>query len=428
MIRTYRIYSLSTACLLVTGLAVAAEPTPDQIDRCVKLLKSDDGEQRNNALFCVEKSGWGPQLKAAAPGLQRILRTEESLEVRAMAGKVLARMGDDADGVVPVLLDIVHAHRQANADGTRPLTCAREAVTAYGDSAVPALHAALKNPKRRDAAILVLAQVDAGFEPLVPDVVELLKQGGIDESQAGKFLRRHGRTAAAQLVPLLKDDRTADRAMTVLYDFREDAVPELAHLLQDGPPAARRRAGDILYHQSNLNRTVITPATAGVVIAGMATLAGDTDVEVRRKAIVMLCRLGKPDAPEVLEALRDRDPQLRLATCDAIARRGSDVPATVHVPLTERLDDADPLIRVEAAEALLTLQPESPRLVPVLLAGLWHERGDVRYRALVAVYRMGEEGRFAGVALPCLRWFDPDRRVRRLAARMMRRMEEEGRQ
>jgi HEAT repeat protein len=424
-----RIWSLSAACLLATGIAVAAEPSPAEVRRFVKQLQSDDVNERNTGLHCLDKSGCAQEARAAVPALYRMLRTADDLEARAIAGKVLVRMGEDADAVVPVLLDVVRAQRKRKAEPCTTVPHVREAVTACAASAVPALRVALKDAEQRDSTILVLAQGGGGFELLVPDLVQLIKQGQIDESVVAKFLRRQGRPAAAGLVPLLKEDKAvADRAMTVLFEFGEEAVADLADLLQDGPPAARRRAGDILYHQSNLNRSVITSETMGLVVAGMARLADDADIETRRKAVTMLCRLGQAGSPEVLRALRDRDAQLRLATCDAIARRGSDVPTTVHVPLVERLDDVDPLVRLEAAEALLTLQPDSPRMMPVLLAGLWDNRGDVRYRALVAVYRMGDEGRFASAALPCLRWFDPDRRVRRLAARMMRRMEEEGRQ
>lgn len=417
-----RIYSLSAACLLATGVAVAAEPSPDDVRKFVKQLQSDDAEQRLQALEALTKAAHTAEVKSATPRLRELLRSEEGLYPRVAAGGILAQLGEDADAVVPVLLDVVRAQHPAGG-------IAIHSMTAYGWRAILPLRAALKNAERRGAAIQLLSDLDETFEPLVPDVVQLLKEGELDGTQVSKFFRRHRRAAAGPLAALLtKDDAAADRAASVLCDFGEDAVPALADLVQEGSPAARRRAGSILYHQSNINRSVITPATADIVIAGMARLAGDTDVEVRRKAIVMLCRLGQPGAPEVLEALRDRDVHIRLAACDAIARRGSDVPATVHIPLIERLDDPDPLIRVEAAEALLTLQPDSPRMMPVLLAGLWDNRGDVRYRALVAVYRMGEDGRFAGVALPNLRWFDPDRRVRRLAARMIRRMEEEGRQ
>lgn len=458
-----RIWFASAACVLLAANAVQAkDPSPAEIRQLVQKLQGDDADQRLEAAFALARYGaeldtvmplltaalshdrprmraraaevlaqFPPAAKPAAPRLREILRSDDIVEARAAAGYALARMGLDVDTVVPTLLDIVQVHRQADIHNSMALIHTGNALATYGPAAVPAFRTALKSDGRRAAAVQVLGHLGEAGEALVPEIVQLLKEGEIDGSPGGRLLARHGRPAAARVVALLKsEDAVADRAMAALCEFGEEAVAPLALALQDDRAGVRHRAGSVLYYQCYHNRLSVKPELVGAVTPGLARLAGDADAEVRRKAVVSLCRLGDPGAPEVLRALRDRDIRLRLAVIEALNYLStSQIPETVRLPLTQCLNDPDPLVRVEAVDVLRSIDPNSPRIVPVLLAGLWDNRGDVRYRALVITYHMrDDDAQFASAALAHLRWFDPDRRVRRLAQRMMRKMEEEGRQ
>lgn len=424
--------------LLAANTAVGADPpttsappTPTDIRRVAQQLQSEDPDAQLRAVFALTYPGYATAAKSEAPRVREILRNHNDLDTRAGAGLALARMGLDVDTVVPALLDVMRLHRQRQISSGMVLIHSRDAMQAYGSSAVPALRAALKNEDRRDGAVQVLTDLGAAAEPLVPDIVQLLKEGAVDGQPAGRLLAQHGQSAARSLVALLKeDDAVADRAVAALYEFNDDAVNPLALALFDEPRVRQRAFVVVHYLFANLNsRIARKPELGGALIPGLARLADDPDADVRRKAVVTLCRLGDPGAPEVLRALRDRDVRLRLAVCEALNNLSTNqIPETVRLPLMQCLTDADPLVRIEAADVLRGIEPDSPRIVPTLLAGLWDNRGDVRYRALVVTYHMSDDTRFASAALARLRYFDPDRRVRRLAGRMLRKMEEEARQ
>jgi hypothetical protein len=82
-----------------------------------------------------------------------------------------------------------------------------------------------------------------------------------------------------------------------------------------------------------------------------------------------LGRIGPPAVPDLIQALRNRDPVVRKQAAEVLARMGSDakpaVPDLVHL-----LDDEDESIRKEAARTLGRIGPDAAAAVPALMRTL----------------------------------------------------------
>jgi HEAT repeat protein len=316
-------------------------------------------------------------------------------------------------------------------------TFVAEAVARGRSTAIQRFARELKSgdEKERVAAARALAQFPGtDIEPLLADFIELLKEDGLELTRVTPLLVAIGRPAAAPLVRLLKDDDeyVAERARTVLCEMGPAAFPELADALRDSRAGVRRRACAVTHCLATRHRPARDSETTAALLPALAPLTRDAQIEVRQSALLTFCYLGAADRPELLLGLRDPNADLRRILCRTIGDLGKQAPHCVVLPLHERLQDPDPLVRLEALDALWNIAPTTTQPIPVLLEGLWHERGDVRLEALVVVWSMRNEARdelrFLTVPLTHLLWFDPNRRVRRLAARLLRQIQDEARQ
>lgn len=82
-----------------------------------------------------------------------------------------------------------------------------------------------------------------------------------------------------------------------------------------------------------------------------------------------LGRIGPPAVPQLIQALRNRDPLVRKEAAQVLARMGSD--AREAVPdLMRLLDDEDETIRKTAARTLGRIGPDAAPAVPALMRTL----------------------------------------------------------
>jgi HEAT repeat protein len=90
------------------------------------------------------------------------------------------------------------------------------------------------------------------------------------------------------------------------------------------------------------------------------------------------------------QALKDRDPQVRVQAAKGLWRRVK--LERVVVPIVQPLlGERDPLVRRTAVEVLSELKGEGNRVVPLLCAALDDRVADVRLTALEALVRLGKD-------------------------------------
>lgn len=82
-----------------------------------------------------------------------------------------------------------------------------------------------------------------------------------------------------------------------------------------------------------------------------------------------LGRIGAPAVPQLIDALRNRDPEVRKQAAEVLARMGADARAAVP-DLVRLLDDEDLAIRKTAARTLGRIGPDAAEAVPALMRNL----------------------------------------------------------
>ena len=94
---------------------------------------------------------------------------------------------------------------------------------------------------------------------------------------------------------------------------------------------------------------------------------------LKEMAADALARIGADAVPELVSALNDSNPQVRLQAARALARIGPDAAPAVQA-LTEHLTDVNPLVRQNAARALGQIGPRAKSAVPDLIRALQPEQ------------------------------------------------------
>jgi HEAT repeat protein len=119
------------------------------------------------------------------------------------------------------------------------------------------------------------------------------------------------------------------------------------------------------------------PAGACGVLLGYLPFAEDETVEeeVLGTLLIQGVRDGKTD-PALAEALRERDPARRAAAALVVGRSGD---AGQRAAVRRLLDDAQPLVRLRAAQGLLAARDKTA--VPALLALLTQDSVELALRA-----------------------------------------------
>ncbi len=139
-------------------------------------------------------------------------------------------------------------------------------------------------------------------------------------------------------------------------------------------PAGKHKEGvavdsDLYYPVGPLAARMITRRDAGGPIAWPPV----SEWGLKETAADALARIGGDAVTQLIGALHDPEPQVRLQAVRALARIGPDAAPAVAA-LTERLTDSDLLVRQNAARALGQIGPAAKSAIPQLIQALQTEK------------------------------------------------------
>ena len=258
-----------------------------------------------------------------------------------------------------------------------------------------------RNPKSffLRSAILVLAMlvpVSVHAESLVERLIS--KDPTIRLSAQDELKHLDSQTRGQLVTPVAQwlydaDSEIREHAGFVLFQIGVAAIPALAQAAEKGALATRQAALGAVIDIGRYDW--LNPATTDQVI------------------------------PVLSKALKDSEPDIRLAAATALGDMGSrdHSPARAAIPdLIPLLDDAVVSVRFRAAIALAKLEPHAGKAIPVLTEGLRNEDPFIRSDSAWAMGLMGEE---ANEAVPPLLLLlkDADDRVQLSAAQALARID-----
>ena len=303
----------------------------------------------------------GPDAAPAVPALVRAFDDQDE-SVRGKAADALGQIGAAA---VPALIEVVH-RRDAE------LRC--HAITALGGAgpaaaaAIPDLVRALADPDEeiRTAAAAGLGQIGHG-----PEVAVAIPGLIAAQQDSDRFVRQNATAALGEF-------GTSDARI----------IPALAAAMRDRDRPVRFAASESL-------QAIGMPA-----FAALRALLREDDHEVRDDAALVLARIADPEhkcsenetdeqargrvkAPRaaLLAALNDPDERIRAGASYALGFLGRDL-----VPeLIKALGDRSPLVRVQAARALEVIGTGAKAALDTLRARLADPNPEVRRGAATAI-------------------------------------------
>jgi HEAT repeat protein len=260
----------------------------------------------------------GPDGKAAAPSLGRVLRSGER-EPRAHVATALGCIGKDS---LPILLDALRD----------------------------------PDPDVRRMAMGGLAGLGPAAEPAIPVLIEKLKDQDVEmRTKAIGCLGSIGPRAVPALVRAIEQEKGlvrqgAAKALTFVGASRSLAEPALWRMVRDEEAASRQQAIATLTAIHSHEEPTITAMTAALK---------DPSPEVRvaaAKGLGELRWMAQPAVSALVEALKDESPALRSSAAKTLGRIGA--PAKVALPELTRLSEEDPdsSVRAAAKDALARTQ------------------------------------------------------------------------
>ncbi len=278
--------------------------------------------------------------------------------------------------------------------------------------ALPQLVKALEDDQQQVwfGAITALANLGPDAEPALPALLAELdgwqpfrrdRQGTQGIYRTALALGAIGPAAVPGLSNRLASDKWhvragAARALGFATHHALPTVPALARSLRDERAEVREAAGEALV---GLGRASVGP---------LVGILGETEeTRARLAAVETLGRLGT-NALTAAEALRGRvrtdpDAEVRARALVALGRVGIPRSERVAILLAARADAAAE-VREAARNALLTVRPVEPEVLPALLGELKSEDSGVRTAAAELLAELGAEARAgAGVVADQLR-------------------------
>jgi HEAT repeat protein len=192
----------------------------------------------------------------------------------------------------------------------------------------------------------------------------------------------------AQLIDRLHSTTPQERAAAALAlgaraESARAARPALIRLLGDADANVRWRVGEAL---ADLG------VDASCCLAALVDVLRDETGAGRGSAARLIGKIG-PDAegavPYLVAAIRDPREEVRAQAVVTLGQIGP--PARAALPaLVAAFDDT--AVRWQLADALGSIAPEAPEVVPVLMRGLKDESSSVRWRAASALDHVSSPG------------------------------------
>jgi HEAT repeat protein len=411
--------------------AVKAKPTlsPDEL---LELLRRGNSQEQTRAV-------------------EQIARLEPAAAARVVPGLVAA-LKDTSVAAGPVPRGRFASTREAATAALLRLGPKAEAeLVARG---VPALADGLvsDNPELRRATANALALLGPKVRPAANALADAARAKEPEvRSAALAALRPLGADAAPLLLPNLADNDDAVRSDTAetidwMKPLPASAVPLLTAALAearkrkqaagDAPAAdATRRLNDYVLRQACEGLASAGPAAASAVPELLAAFEdlqllapelpgrGDGRGGVRpgldsgvQKA---LRAIGPAAVPELVKEVSSGKPPVRWQAVMTLGGMGRRATKEVVPALTKAMDDAEPLVSLEAAAALLRLGADPKVPLARLVAQLKSESAQARFRALEMLRHAGKAGPGAAEAVTAL-LADPEPLIRLRAAGALR--------
>lgn len=260
---------------------------------------------------------------------------------------------------------------------------------------VPALIDALDDPRTdvQTKACEALRDLGPGAMAAAPALTRKLASRGPDiliAKAAEEALVAIGPAALPSVIRCLEGDDTEARhcAMLVLARFgpaARDAVPALARLvnLPDGEEA---RAAIAVLAKIGPGASAAIPALS----AAYESLELDDD-DRKYELLNALPRIGAPPCPRIIKDLNDPDPDRRASAVLILSEFGTKAHSAAG-QLEALLDDPSPVLRVNAAGALLSVDPANPRILAALSSALDSRDIDILDSAIDAIAKLGPSG------------------------------------
>lgn len=306
-----------------------------------------------------ESTGTEASVSVDVTGLVKLLADPDA-QKRADAARTLGRKGEEARRAVP---DLVAALKDKDADVRRNSAEALELIRSLNRTHVPALVVALKDPdvdvrisvasalskmgleakaavpalissiKDSDAKVRLhtaaaLAKIGEEGKEAIPSLTEALEDTEIDvRCSAALALAKMGSAAknsVPNLVKVLKNDTNKDLRRNVIAALEglgpnaKESIPELKALLRD-------RDKDI--QGSALTALAAMGPEAKDAVKNITLLLEDKDL--RGTASETLAKIGKPAVPELIKALTDAKPEVRLAAVETLGQIGPEAEAAL---------------------------------------------------------------------------------------------------
>lgn len=273
--------------LVARSLAADRRVIQAALPAMIGLLSGEHStEAKHAAIRAVSRCGLSGA--DAVPALIQLVADPELSEDAIAA---LGQIGPAAADAIPVLLDELDRLAAEGAATSRVSL----ALGQIGPAAIHALRTRLEaagEPVRR-RVLVALAEIGPPAAPAVPAVLELLRNDNDNEDLTWLALQ-----AVAQIGPAAKS-----------------AVPDLAALLLDQRQSSQTRAW------AALALGAIGPDAAESTSLLQRTLASsEDDCLVRSMAAEALGQISSTAVPELLRALTDQDPRVRLAAAGALRR------------------------------------------------------------------------------------------------------------
>lgn len=403
----------------IQGLAFIGKAAVPQLKETLRLQSPQAKQNASDALGAI-----GPD---ALPALDELITVSKSADLMTEGHAITAigHMGPAAVPATPRLIELL------NSGDENIRYSAEQALQQIGKLAVPELIIALKDARRRQAAVQVLSGIGPDAAEAVPSLVPLLKDpdagfqrevvlalatiGPAAETAGPLLVKLFENTdfkyrpavafALARLnvkegIPALKEafKTSADTVLQMASiwallhlepkndDYKDLALPFLIIALDDNNPRIRREAANTLGSLGS---------KASSAVDGLQKHLADKEASVRKEALITLAKIGPDGAgavPGIQQMLGDEDPAICCIASYALGRMGE--PAKAAIPQLKKLAMAHhPHERLVAAWALSILSPDpetAKMITPILIEGL--QRGTTTEQRVEAATALGKVG------------------------------------
>ena len=199
-----------------------------------------------------------------------------------------------------------------------------------------------------------------------------------------------GRSLRSWTYEVIQPSGSLSEAITAFQKFGADGVPVLVKLLQ-------RQNSSLRQIYSRVQPTL--PAKVRGLLPPASLDAGG----IRSRAAAVLGRIeptaARPAIPNLVRALRDPEPTVRMAVAYTLGNIGRSDRPTVVPALMSALGDPDLSVRLNACSALGQIGPEARQAVPALIDIVRRSDSDLKPQAIIALEKIR---RGATAAIPDL--------------------------